>query len=93
MGAGSWPADAATTCSAGLIRFRHPLILLASVSRDGDAWKTDKIRRDAVIEEIASILATGYLRLRNARTLQESERHEIPEKTLIVRRIRAFIGL
>ena len=26
---------------------------------------------DEVIEEIASILATGYLRLRNARTVQE----------------------
>jgi hypothetical protein len=27
---------------------------------------------DEVIKEIASILATGYLRMRNARTVQES---------------------
>jgi len=27
---------------------------------------------DSVIDEIASLLATGYLRLRNARTLQDA---------------------
>jgi hypothetical protein len=28
---------------------------------------------DSVIDEIASLLATGYLRLRNARTLQDAD--------------------
>jgi len=27
---------------------------------------------DSVVEEVASVLATGYLRLRSARTLQDS---------------------
>jgi hypothetical protein len=35
---------------------------------------------DAVIEEIASILATGYLRMRNARTVQEPTCPEAEER-------------
>ena len=27
---------------------------------------------DSIVDEVASLLATGYLRLRNARTLQDS---------------------
>jgi len=34
---------------------------------------------DSVVEEVASILATGYLRLRSARTLQDSRGVTPPE--------------
>ena len=36
----------------------------------------------SVIEEVASILATGYLRLRNARTLAGRDSHQEPVQGL-----------
>ena len=51
----------------------------------------------SVIEEIAALLATGYLRLRKARTLSESaapaQRSKQPENHLIARRARALMVL
>ena len=36
----------------------------------------------SVIEEVASLLATGYLRLRNARTLADRDSHQEPVQGL-----------
>jgi len=53
-------------------RFRYPQHALRRFSAMEIRMGNHQDPPDAVIEEVASVLATGYLRMRNARTLKES---------------------